>query len=103
MADHLAFVADELAGRDADARGLRRDRLADLGADRVQRRQQQQREAEHLPTSAWNLPNMALVEVLEPDSATPMKPRTGATTMKDGPSLEKALASEPAMPEKLKT
>src|SRR5580692_25643 len=46
------------------------------------------------PTSAWNFPNMALVEVLLPDSAT---------TMKYGPSAEKALASEPAMPEKLKT
>ena len=46
---------------------------------------------------------MALVEVLLPDSATPMKPRIGATTMKDGPIAEKALASEPAMPEKLKT
>src|SRR3984885_14305118 len=55
------------------------------------------------PTSAWNLPNMALVEVLLPDNATPMKPRIGATTMKYGPSAEKALASDPAMPEKLKT
>ena len=35
-----------------------------------------------MPTSAWNLPNMALVEVLLPDSATPMKPSSGATTMK---------------------
>ena len=34
------------------------------------------------PTSAWNLPNMALVEVLLPDKATPMKPSSGATTMK---------------------
>src|ERR1700692_4504541 len=49
------------------------------------------------PTNAWNLPNMALVEVLLPDRATPMKPR------KCGPGAEKALASEPAMPEKLKT
>src|ERR1700722_6833959 len=55
------------------------------------------------PTSAWNLPNMALVEVLLPDSATPMKPNSGATTMKATPILENALASEPAMPEKLKT
>src|SRR6202451_121544 len=55
------------------------------------------------PTSAWNFPNMALVEVLLPDKATPMKPRIGATTMKYGPSAEKALASDPAMPEKLKT
>jgi ATPase subunit of ABC transporter with duplicated ATPase domains len=41
-------------------------------------------------------------EVLLPDSATTMKPRIGATTMKYGPSAEKALASDPAMPEKLK-
>ena len=34
------------------------------------------------PTKAWNLPNMALVEVLLPESATPMKPSSGATTMK---------------------
>lgn len=52
-----------------------------------------------LPTKAWNAPNMALVEVLLPDSATPMKPSSGATTMKATPSLENALASEPAMPE----
>src|SRR5215475_3086566 len=52
-----------------------------------------------LPTSAWNVPNMALVEVLLPESATPMKPRSGATTIKADPILEKELASEPAMPE----
>src|ERR1700730_5863345 len=46
VADHLALVAHELAGRHADAGGLRRDRLADLGPDRVQDRQQHQREAE---------------------------------------------------------
>src|SRR6478609_9174809 len=39
------------------------------------------------PTSAWNLPNMALVEVFEPDSATPMKPSIGATMMKAAPRL----------------
>ena len=61
------------------------------------------REAEDLPTSAWNSPNIALVEVLLPDSATPIQPRIGATTMKATPIFEKALASEPAMPEKLKT
>src|ERR1039457_4153685 len=44
--DHLTFLADELARRDADAGGLRRDRLADLGADRVQRRQEQWRHLE---------------------------------------------------------
>ncbi len=53
------------------------------------------------PTRAWNLPNMALVEVLLPDSATPMKPRIGATTMKATPKEENALASDAAMPEKL--
>src|ERR1700684_56621 len=46
-----------------------------------------------LPTSAWNVPNMALVEVLLPDKATPMKPSSGATTMKAAPSLEKALGA----------
>src|SRR6516164_7936032 len=55
------------------------------------------------PTKAWNFPNMALVDVLLPDSATPMKPSSGATMMKNGPSAEKALASDPAIPEKLKT
>src|ERR1700744_602470 len=53
------------------------------------------------PTRAWNLPNIALVEVLLPDSATPMKPRIGATTMKAEPSDEKGFASDAAMPEKL--
>ena len=51
------------------------------------------------PTSAWNLPNMALVEVLEPDRATPMKPSIGATTTKAVPILAKPLASDAAMPE----
>src|ERR1700719_400591 len=46
------------------------------------------------PTSAWNLPNMALVEVFEPERATPMKPSTGATMMKAVPMLEKPFASE---------
>src|ERR1700756_520800 len=55
------------------------------------------------PTSAWNLPNIALVDVLLPDSATPMKPRIGATTMKAVPSEENAFASEAAIPEKLYT
>src|SRR5215469_6529736 len=55
------------------------------------------------PTSAWNLPNMALVEVFDPDSATPMKPRIGATMMNAVPNDEKPLASDDAMPEKLNT
>src|SRR5579863_10551887 len=46
--DHRALVANKPAGRHADTRGLRRDRFADLGADRIQRRQQQQRKAEQL-------------------------------------------------------
>src|SRR5204862_8025504 len=54
------------------------------------------------PTSAWNLPNMALVEVFEPERATPMKPSTGATMMNAVPMLEKPFASEAAMPEYLK-
>src|SRR5579883_3622716 len=48
VADDLAFVTHEAAGGNADAGGLRRDRLADLGAHRVERRQEQQREPEHL-------------------------------------------------------
>lgn len=42
-----------------------------------------------LATDTWNAPNMALVEVLEPDSATPMKPKIGATTMYSNPIFEK--------------
>src|ERR1700756_534890 len=41
--DHLAFIAHEARGRDTDTRGLWRDRLADLGADRVDGRQQERR------------------------------------------------------------
>src|SRR3954468_5854531 len=55
------------------------------------------------PTSAWNLPNIAFVDVLEPDSATPMKPRIGATMMNAVPIDEKPFASDDAMPEKLNT
>src|SRR5206468_2570887 len=55
------------------------------------------------PTSAWNLPNIALVDVFEPDSATPMKPRIGATTMNAVPIAENPFASDDAMPEKLNT
>src|SRR5271166_5070093 len=56
-----------------------------------------------LPTEAWNAPNIALVEVLLPDSATPIQPSIGATMMNHGPIVEKPLASELAMPEKLNT
>src|SRR6516162_1243803 len=55
------------------------------------------------PTRAWNFPNMAFVDVLLPDSATPIQPRMGATRMKAVPIFAKALASEAAMPEKLYT
>src|SRR6266513_1564095 len=46
------------------------------------------------PTSAWNLPNMAFVEVFEPERATPMKPSIGATMMNAVPMLEKPLAGQ---------
>src|SRR5215467_4603741 len=56
-----------------------------------------------VPTSAWNLPNIAFVEVFEPDSATPMKPSIGETTMNAVPNDEKPVASDGAMAEKLNT
>src|SRR5437870_12346302 len=43
-------------------------------------------------------PNMALVDVLLPDSATPTQPRIGARTTKKGPTFEQPYASEFAMP-----
>src|SRR6185437_3120441 len=52
-----------------------------------------------LPTASWKAPNIALVEVLEPLSATPIQPRIGATTMNHTPILEKPKASDAAMPE----
>src|SRR5579863_859845 len=51
------------------------------------------------PTRAWKLPNIAFVDVFDPESATPMKPRIGQTMMKAVPRLEKPLASEDAIPE----
>src|SRR5690349_24031126 len=42
-----------------------------------------------LPTIAWNAPNMALVDVLLPESATPIQPRIGATTINHTPSFER--------------
>src|SRR5271157_5557905 len=56
-----------------------------------------------LPTANWNAPNMAFVDVLLPESATPIQPRIGATMMNQAPSLENPYASDPAMPEKLNT
>src|SRR5262249_5192007 len=49
VTDHRAFVAHEAAGRDADARSLRRHWLARFGADRVEVRQQHRWEAQQLP------------------------------------------------------
>jgi len=46
---------------------------------------------------------MAFVEVLLPESATPIQPRMGATMMNQDPILENPYASDPAMPEKLNT
>src|SRR5271165_672658 len=57
----------------------------------------------NFPTETWNAPNMAFVEVLLPESATPIQPRMGATMMNQGPILENPYASDPAMPEKLNT
>src|SRR5438046_5588377 len=57
----------------------------------------------NLPTIAWKAPNMALVDVLLPESATPIHPRIGAMRMYQRPTFEKAYAREPAMPESLKT
>ena len=54
------------------------------------------------PTRAWNFPNIALVDVFDPDRATPMKPRIGATMTNAVPIDEKPFASDDAMPEKLK-
>src|SRR5256885_15177452 len=54
------------------------------------------------PTSAWNLPNMALVEVFDPDRPTPMKLCTGATMMNAVHKREKPFGSEAAMLEELK-
>src|SRR5579875_1490214 len=51
-----------------------------------------------LATDAWNAPKTALVDVLEPDRATPIQPRMGARTTKTVPTLEKPLAMELAMP-----
>jgi len=50
----------------------------------------------NFPTEAWNAPNMAFVEVLLPESATPIQPRMGATMTNQGPILENPNASDPA-------
>jgi hypothetical protein len=41
------------------------------------------------PTAYWNPPNSALVEVLLPESATPIQPRIGASKMNQVPTREK--------------
>src|SRR5260221_3894500 len=43
--------------------------------------------------SAWNLPNIALVEAVEPDSATAMEARIGHTMMNAVAMLQKHVAS----------
>ena len=40
------------------------------------------------PTAYWNPPNSAFVEVLLPDSATPIQPRMGASRMNQVPTRE---------------
>src|ERR1039457_3783489 len=52
----------------------------------------------NLQVIACTRPNMAFVEVLLPESATPTHPRTGAKTTKNTPILESPKASEFAMP-----
>src|SRR6201987_6118947 len=49
VTNDFALVADELAGGNAEAGSLRRDRLCGLRAHRVERRQQHRRHAEQLP------------------------------------------------------
>src|SRR5215475_15972931 len=55
------------------------------------------------PTAYWKPPNSAFVEVLLPDSATPIQPRSGASRMNHVPTRENPKASVLAIPEKLKT
>src|SRR6185312_7206566 len=52
----------------------------------------------NLPVTAWIGPNMAFVDVLLPDSATPIQPRIGARITNGQPTLENAEASEFAIP-----
>src|SRR5437867_3191269 len=50
------------------------------------------------PVTACTGPNIALVDVLLPDSATPTQPRIGASTTNIGPTFEQPYAIELAMP-----
>src|SRR5579885_1814110 len=52
-----------------------------------------------LPTESWKAPNIALVDVFDPDRATPIQPRIGATMMNQAPIFEKPKARDAAMPE----
>ena len=56
----------------------------------------------NLPVIACTGPNIAFVEVLLPERATPIHPRTGASTTKNNPILESPNASEFAIPVKTK-
>src|SRR4029077_11061637 len=55
-----------------------------------------------LPVMACTGPNIAFVDVLLPERATPIQPRTGANTTKNSPILERPKASELAIPVKTK-
>src|SRR5438105_13642351 len=50
------------------------------------------------PVTICTGPNIAFVDVLLPDSATPTQPRIGAKTMNQSPTFEQPYAIELAMP-----
>src|SRR5579864_9224154 len=52
-----------------------------------------------LPTCTCTRPNKLLVDVLLPESATPIQPRMGASRMKAEPTFEKPKASDAPIPE----
>src|SRR5437588_8422896 len=56
-----------------------------------------------LPVTACTGPNIALVEVLLPDSATPIQPRMGAIATNSQPTFDRPYPSEVAMPVNTKT
>src|SRR5262252_5100172 len=55
------------------------------------------------PTEYWNEPNSALVDVLLPDSATPIQPTIGARIRNVGPIWANPCAIVLAMPDQLNT
>src|SRR5215472_15189657 len=55
------------------------------------------------PTEYWNEPNSALVDVLLPDSATPIQPMMGARMRNVGPIWANPCAIVLAMPDQLNT